>query len=99
MGLALFSQGLGQSVNPLWGANLISNRKIVGPVAIKIGFMMRINILFIGLAGLYFPNQITLILVIFLLGLFGMAEGMQGVVFNYLTSKILPVGRRGVSWG
>ena len=35
---------------------------------------------------------------IFLLGLFGLAEGMQGVIFNYLTSKILPVGR-GVSWG
>ena len=95
VGLALFCQGLGQTVTPLWGANMISNRKIVGPIAIKIGFIMRINILFIGLAGLYFPNEITLIFVIFLLGLFGLAEGMQGVIFNYLTSKILPVARRG----
>jgi len=95
VGLALFCQGLGQAVTPLYGANLISNRKIVGPIAIKIGFIMRINILFIGLAGLYFPNEITLIFVIFLLGLFGLAEGMQGVIFNYLTSKILPIARRG----
>ena len=99
VGLALFCQGLGQAVTPLWGANLISNRKIVGPIAIKIGFIMRINILFIGLAGLYFPNEITLIFVIFLLGLFGLAEGMQGVIFNYLTSKILPVARRGSLMG
>ena len=95
VGLALFFQGLGQAVTPLWGAKVISYRKRVGPIAIAIGFIMRINILFIGLAGLYFSNQLTLVLVIFFLGLFGLAEGMQGVVFNYLTSKILPLGRRG----
>ena len=61
--------------------------------------MKRLNILFIGLAGLYFPRQVTLILVNFFFGLFGMAEGVQGVVFNYLTSKILPVGRRGSLMG
>ena len=99
VGLALFFQGLGQAVTPLWGASLISNRKTVVPIAIKIGFIMRINILFIGLAGLYLPNQITLAFVICLLGLFGLAEGVQGVVFNYLTSKILPVGRRGSLMG
>ena len=65
------------------------------PIAIAIGFIMRTNILFIGLAGLYFSNQLTLVLVILFLGLFGLAEGMQGVVFNYLTSKILPFRRRG----
>ena len=36
---------------------------------------------------------------IFLLGLFGLAEGMQGVIFNYLTSKILTVARRGSLMG
>ena len=95
VGLALFFQGLGQAVTPLWGAKVISHRKKVGPIAIRLGFIMRINILLIGLAGFYFSNQMTLVLVIFFLGLFGLAEGMQGVVFNYLTSKILPVGRRG----
>ncbi len=65
------------------------------PIAIAIGFIMRTNILFICLAGLYFSNQLTLVLVIFFLGLFGLAEGMQGVVFNYLSSKILPLRRRG----
>ena len=68
VGLALFCQGLGQAVTPLWGANAISNRKIVGPIAIRIGFIMRLNILLIGIAGLYFPNQIALILVIFFWG-------------------------------
>ena len=61
--------------------------------------MKRLNILFIGLAGLYSPRQVALILVIFFFGSFGMAEGVQGVVFNYLTSKILPVGRRGSLMG
>lgn len=95
VGLALFFQGLGQAVTPIWGANVISYRKRVVPIAIAIGFFMRTNILFIGLAGLYFSNQLTLVLVILFLGLFGLAEGMQGVVFNYLTSKILPLRRRG----
>ena len=95
VGLALFFQGLGQAVTPIWGANVIFYRKRVVPIAITIGFIMRTNILFIGLAGLYFSNQLTLVLVIFFLGLFGLAEGMQGVVFNYLTSKILPLRRRG----
>ena len=95
VGLALFFQGLGQAVTPIWGANVISYRKRVVPIAIAIGFIMRTNILFIGLAGLYFSNQLTLVLVILFLGLFGLAEGMQGVVFNYLTSKILPLRLRG----
>ena len=95
VGLALFFQGLGQAVTPIWGANVISYRKRVVPIAIAIGFFMRTNILFIGLAGLYFSNQLTLVLVILFLGLFGLAEGMQGVVFNYLTSKILPLRLRG----
>lgn len=99
VGLALFFQGLGQAVTPIWGANVIFYRKRVVPIVITIGFIMRTNILFIGLAGLYFSNQLTLVLVIFFLGLFGLAEGMQGVVFSYLTSKILPLRRRGKLMG
>jgi len=99
VGVALFFQGLGQTLTPLVGANLISHRKRVLPVGLMVGMAMRINIFFIGISGLYLSEEGALIAIIIFLGLFGMSEGMQGVIFNFLSSKILPVSRRGMLMG
>ena len=56
---------------------------------------MRFCVLLMGVAGLVLGEQGTLIAIICLMGLFGVFEGMQGVVFNFLMSKVIPVSKRG----
>ncbi|MGV0034718.1 MAG: hypothetical protein ACNYPE_07070 [Candidatus Azotimanducaceae bacterium WSBS_2022_MAG_OTU7] len=48
---------------------------------------MRLCVLLMGIAELVLGEQGTLIAIICLMGLFGVFEGMQGVVFNFLMSK------------
>ena len=95
VGLALSLQGFGQMLTPMIGANLISHRQRVLPIGFMVGAMMRLCVLFMGIAGLVLGEQGTLIAIICLLGLFGVFEGMQGVVFNFLMSKVIPVSKRG----
>lgn len=95
VGLALSLQGLGQMITPMLGANLISHRRRVLPIGFATGSMMRACVLLMGLSGLFLDNQATLIAMICLLALFGLFEGMQGVIFNYLMSKVIPVSKRG----
>ncbi len=95
VGLALSLQGFGQMLTPLIGANLISHRRSVLPIGFAVGAAMRACVLFMGLAGFFLGEQGTLIAIICLLALFGLFEGMQGVIFNFLMSKVIPVSKRG----
>lgn len=95
VGLALSLQGFGQMLTPIVGANLISHRRRVLPIGFVVGSMMRICVLLMGIAGLVLEPRGTLIAIICLLALFGMFEGMQGVIFNFLMSKVIPVSKRG----
>ena len=95
VGLALSLQGLGMMLTPMIGANLISHRRRVLPIGFMVGASMRTCVLLMGLAGLFLSENTTLIVVICLMGLLGMFEGMQGVTFNFLMSKTIPVSRRG----
>jgi MFS family permease len=95
VGLALSLQGLGQMITPLVSANLISHRKRVLPIAFVTGSLMRSCVLLMGLAGFFLETDDLLVALILLLTLFGLMEGMQGVIFNYLMSKVIPVSKRG----
>ena len=95
VGLALAMQGFGQMLTPLLGANLISHRSRVLPIGFVTGSLMRTCILLMGLSGFFLDEQYLLITMIFLLTLFGLLEGVQGVIFNYLMSKVIPVKKRG----
>ena len=95
VGLALSLQGFGQMLTPMVGANLISHRRRVLPIGFLVGAAMRLCVLLMGVAGLLLGEQGTLIAIICLMGLFGVFEGMQGVVFNFLMSKVIPVSKRG----
>jgi MFS family permease len=83
------------SLSPLLGANVIEHRRRVLPVGLAVGAMMRLQVLGVALAGLFLTGPSRLLVVCALLGLFGFFLGIQGVVFNYLTSKVIPVERRG----
>lgn len=92
-------QYLGMFLTPLLGANLIEHRRRVLPLGFAIGFAMRLQILGIALAGLFLAPLPAVGAIAFFLFALGFLMGMQGVIFNYLMSKVIPVERRGILVG
>jgi len=95
VGLSRSVQYFGNFLSPFLGANLIEHRRRVLPVGLLVGLLMRLQVLGIALAGLLLPGDVAIWAVVAFLGLFGFFMGMQGVIFNYLISKVIPVERRG----
>lgn len=95
VGLALSMQSLGMTLTPLVGANLIEHRKRVLPAGFVMGGAMRAMVLMIALSGFFLTGTHTLIAITLCLALLGVFQGMQGVVFNFLMSKVIPVRKRG----
>jgi len=99
VGVARGFQYLGMCLSPLVGATLIEHRRRVLPVGLTIGVLMRLQILGLAVGGLLLPEPWALWAVWLFLGLFGAFLGVQGVVFNFLVSKVIPVRQRGLLLG
>lgn len=99
VGLARAMQYFGMFLSPIWAATLIEHRRRVLPMGFAIGAVMRVQILGIALAGFFLSGSARLAAVCLFLGLFGFFLGMQGVIFNYLMSKVIPVEKRGFLLG
>ena len=99
VGVARSLQAFGMFLSPVIGATLIEHRKRVLPVGFLVGGLMRAQVLGIALSGLFLPDQAALIAAWVFLALFGFFMGMQGVIFGFLMSKVIPVERRGVLMG
>ena len=95
VGLGLSLQALGMTLTPFLAANLIAHRPRVLPVGFISGALMRSTVLLIALCGFFLEGQAALIGVLISLTLLGVFSGMQGVIFNFLNSKIIPVSKRG----
>ena len=95
VGVARGLQSLGMFLSPVLGATLIESRRRVLPVGFVVGALMRVQVLGIALAGLLLSDAWALRATCLFLGLFGFFLGMQGVVFNFLVSKVVPVELRG----
>ena len=95
VGLARSLQFLGMFLSPLLGASLIEHRKKVLAVGLWVGATMRIQILGIALAGLLLSPKYAVMAIGLFLFLFGFLLGIQGVIFNFLLSKVIPVAKRG----
>ena len=95
VGIALSMQSLGMAITPLLGANLIEHRTRVLPMGFLIGGGMRAMVLCIALAGLLLSPSSALLAIYLFLALLGLFQGMQGVVFNVLMSKVIPIEQRG----
>ena len=95
VGLARSIQYFGMFLSPILGATLIEHRRRVLPVGFLVGGLMRLQVLGIALAGVLLPGPYVVPAICVCLGLFGFFMGMQGVIFNYLMSKVIPVERRG----
>ncbi|NNC71818.1 MAG: MFS transporter [Sphingomonadaceae bacterium] len=97
-----FLVGLGQSLtqfgavlSPVLSASNIEHRKRILPVAIRIGTMMRIQILGLALAGYFLTGSLLLLATFGFLFLLGFFMGQQRVAFQMLLSKVIPIRRRG----
>ncbi|MCH2169267.1 MFS transporter [Myxococcota bacterium] len=99
VGAARAFQYLGNLLSPLLGALLIEHRPRVLGVGMWNGVLMRLQILGLGLAGLLLPDPFRLLASWLFLGLFGFFGGIQGVVFNMVISKVIPVKQRGILLG
>jgi MFS family permease len=95
VGLALSLQALGMMLTPLLGANFIEHRKQVLPVGFLTGSAMRGCVLLVALTGFFLEGEAALFAIILCLAMLGMFQGMQGVIFNFLMSKVIPVSKRG----
>ncbi len=95
VGLARAAQALGQCLSPLFSATLIEHRRKVLPMGMRTGSLLRLQVLGIALAGFFLPVESNLAVVCVFLGLFGFFMGMQGVIFNVLLAKVIPVEFRG----
>ncbi|MFP6805738.1 MAG: MFS transporter [Pseudomonadales bacterium] len=95
VGLALSLQALGMMLTPLIGATFIEHRKRVLPVGLLTGACMRGCVLLIALSGFFLEGTAALIAIMISLTLLGLFQGMQGVIFNFLMSKVIPVSKRG----
>ena len=99
VGIARAVQYAGMLLSPILAATLIEHRRRVLSVGIWNGAYMRLQILGLALAGLLLPDPWRLYVSWALLGLCGYFLGIQGVVFNMLISKVIPVEKRGFLLG
>jgi MFS family permease len=95
VGVALALQALGMTLTPLLGATLIEHRRRVLPIGLATGAAMRFCVLGIALSGFLLEPHHALWAIFGWLTLFGLFQGMQGVIFNFLMSKVIPVSKRG----
>lgn len=95
VGLCLALQAFGMAVSPFFGAYLVEFRKKVLPVGILSGFGMRMMILAIACIALLAPSAYSLPALYIAMLLLGVFMGMQGVIFNFLLSKVIPINQRG----
>ena len=95
VGLGLALQQLGGALSSVAGAAHIEHRKHVIPVSMFLGTMMRVQILGMALVGYLLSGTPLLVAVIAFLFLLGLFSGPQGVAFQFLLAKMIPIRLRG----
>jgi MFS family permease len=99
VGVARGLQYLGMFLSPVVGATRIEHRRRVLPAGFLVGALMRVQVLGLALGGLLLPAPWALVSAWVFLGLFGVFLGVQGVIFNFLVAKVIPVEMRGLLMG
>ncbi|MDG2071818.1 MAG: MFS transporter, partial [Pseudomonadales bacterium] len=100
VGLSRSLESLGQTLTPMLGASLIGHRKKMLGITLFISVLMRLQILFIALTGLFLGASGNAIwLIIFFMVLMGIFQGVSVVMMNSLRARVIPVRRRGMVAG
>jgi MFS family permease len=89
-------QSLGQFASPLVAVSIVEHRPYAKPLGVTFGSALRMQLLFLGLVALFVEDRtLALWLVWLFIALFGLAQGMQGVAFQVVMAKVIPIARRG----
>lgn len=86
---------LGAILTPIVGASRIEHRARVLPYAIRVGSLMRLQILGLALAGWFLGGWLLTAVTLALFFLLGVFTGTQRVAFQMLMAKVIPIARRG----
>src|SRR5580692_8280093 len=95
VGLGQSVQQLGGVISPVIGAAQIEHRKRVLPVSMLMGTLMRVQIAAIALCAWFLQGPLLVVAVMFFLMLLGLFQGAQGVAFQLLLAKVIPIRLRG----
>ena len=95
VGLGLALQQLGGTVSPILGAAHIEHRKRVLPVSMVLGTLMRVAVLGLAVVGWLLHGSALLASVMVFLFLLELFSGPQGVAFQFLLAKMIPISWRG----
>ncbi|MGD0190156.1 MAG: MFS transporter [Rhizomicrobium sp.] len=95
VGLGLALQQLGGLISPIVGAVHIEHRKHVLSLSMVLGTLMRVQILGLALAGWFLTGRPLIVAVMIFLFLLGLFSGPQGVAFQFLLAKMIPISWRG----
>lgn len=95
VGLGLALQQFGGTISPIVGAAHIEHRRHVLPVSMLLGTLMRVAILGLALSGWFLHGRALLVSVMIFLFLLGLFSGPQGVAFQFLLGKMIPIAWRG----
>ncbi len=86
---------LGAILSPIVGASRIEHRRRVLPYAIRVGSLMRVQILGLAIAGWLLGGWVLTAVTLALFFLLGVFTGTQRVAFQMLMAKVIPIARRG----
>lgn len=94
-GLGVALQQLGGTISPIVGAAHIEHRKHVLRISMILGTLMRVQILGLALVGWFLHGRVLLVSAMVFLFLLGLFSGPQGVAFQFLLAKMIPIRWRG----
>jgi MFS family permease len=95
VGLGQSLQQLGSVISPVIGAAQVEHRKRVLPVSMLMGTLMRVQIAAIALSAWFLHGIVLVVAIMFFLMLLGLFQGAQGVAFQMLMAKVIPIRLRG----
>lgn len=86
---------LGATISPIASGSRIEHRSHILSYAIRVGSLMRLQILGMALAAWFLTGNTLLFVTLGLFLLLGFFTGAQRVAFQMLMSKLIPIRRRG----
>src|SRR5690606_40015564 len=94
VGLASALLQLGATISPIASGSRIEHRSHILSYAIRVGSLMRLQILGIALAAWFLTGNTLLFVTLGLFLLLGFFTGAQRVAFQMLMSKLIPIDRK-----
>ena len=95
VGISRAVQSAGMFLSPFFGVGAVQSRRHVKDLLLSFGSLMRVQLLLLGLIAVFVPREIAAVLVWPVIFAWGVANGLQMVVFNFVLAKTVPARARG----